>query len=228
MVSMRLGEGGQPLPHVDGVVDRRQFLRERARRGAVVHLGCVDEGLTEQRAGTGNLLHQELAQVAKMLVGVDLSEVGIEALRAFVPGDYIVGDVEEMGSLPLPDRADLVIAAELIEHLGSPARFLTGLREYLVTSGATAIVTTPNAYSWEYETKFALGRREWVHPDHLCLFSPITLLHSLKEAGLRPIAFFAHSWQGEGSAVRSIVDRVLLRWNPLLAPGLVVEVQPEQ
>lgn len=221
-------EAATPLAAPAGVVDRRRFLVERARGRRVVHLGCADERLTRARAGTGNLLHQELARVADELIGVDLSEQGLQDLSAIVPGVYRCGDVERLGEVPLPDECDLVIAAELIEHLGRPVDFLGGLRDYLQRTGATALVTTPNAYSWTHFVRYAVRRREWVHPDHLCLYSPTTLAESVERSGLVAKATYVHAWsrgaRGARSVVVGAVDRMVLRVNPWLGVGLVVEV----
>ena len=215
------------FPRIDGVVDRRRYLPQRASGLRVVHLGCVDEHLTRIRAGTGDLLHEELMAVAKELVGVDISKQGLADLSALVPGRYVQGDVEELSSLGLPEQCDLVVAAELIEHVANPGRFLTELRRYLAATGATALITTPNAYSWTHFVTFALRRREMTHPDHLCLYSPTTLVRALEGAGLEAKALYAHAWQGRAGARRllSVLDAAVYRWNPLLAVGLVVEVR---
>ena len=211
------------------VVDRRVFLPELARGRRVLHLGCVDEHVTALRHGTGDLLHQELAAVATQLVGVDISSAGLREIEALVPGSYLHGDVERLDELDLPDEVDLVIAAELIEHLGAPALFLDGLCRYLRRTGATAVITTPNAYSWRHVATVAARRPEDVHEDHRLLYSLATLERSLRAAGLELRRVMVHSWRSSPSLrgrVASLIDRAILRWQPLLAVGLVVEVGP--
>lgn len=192
-----------------------------------MHLGCADERLTEARAGKGDLLHEELAGVASELVGIDLSAAALDTLARIVPGEYRVGDVEFLDEVDLPAECDLVVAAELIEHLGRPAAFLAGLRRYLDRTGARALITTPNAYSWTHFVRMAAGRREWVHPDHRCLYSPFTLRRTLELEDLVVRAFSVHAWdrprRGRDALVH-VVDRAVLRWNPWLGVGFVVEV----
>jgi len=186
------------LPQLEGVVDRRTFLPTLAEGRRVLHLGCVDEGLTAERSGTGALLHEELNLVASDLVGVDLSSAGLKELGAIVPGSYVHGDVEHLGLLQLP-ACDLVIAAELIEHLGSPHLFYAELRRYLVWSGASAVLTTPNAHGWVGQLRFAVTRRELVHPDHVLVYTPTTLDRSLRASGLLPTGWWSHAWERVGS-----------------------------
>jgi predicted TPR repeat methyltransferase len=220
-----------PLPTIDGIIDQRAYLVERARGLRVVHLGCVDDGLTDVRAGTGLLLHEELARTARELTGVDVSEEGIARLEQIVPGGYVVGDVENLEDLDLPE-VDLVIAAEVIEHLASPGLFLDGLRVYLEKSGAAAIVTTPSAFSWRALVTLIFSRRDRVHPDHLLVYSPVTFVTALERAGLEVTSFRIHAGSERQRSflgrVALILDRIALRINPFLGIGMVVEVVPSQ
>lgn len=214
------------LPALAGVVDRRVFLPSLARDKKVLHLGCVDDGLTEQKSGTGALLHEELERNAQSLVGVDISEEGLAVLESIVPGTYIHGDIESLDRLDLP-ACDLVIAAEVIEHLKNPHRFYSGLAEYLKHSNGLAVLTTPNAYGWVGQMRFAVTRQELVHEDHLLVYTPITLWHSLRVAGLEPVKWWVHSWSRDNSVrsrIRSIVEGAVSCWNPWLGSGLIVEV----
>lgn len=210
-----------------GLVDRRSYLVRAARGRHVVHLGCADEHLTTARAGTGGLLHEELMKVSRSLVGVDRSERALGALSEIVPGEYVVGDVEHLEGVDLPARCDLVIASELIEHLGCPSRFLQGLRGYLTATSAGAIITTPNAYSWQLQVRLALSGKEWVHPDHRHVYTPATLTRAVESEGLRIDRMLAHAWRrprGVRARLVDACDAVLLGANPWLAPGLVAEV----
>ncbi|MGK2948768.1 MAG: class I SAM-dependent methyltransferase [Acidimicrobiales bacterium] len=207
------------------VVDRRVDLLAMARGRRVLHVGCVDEMLTLARHGTGDLLHQELATVASELTGLDISRDGIALMERLVPGRYIVADAEHLGDVSLPD-VDLVVAAEMIEHLGSPHLFLTGLRDVLAESGASAVITTPNAYSWRHFAAVALRRQEQVHQDHRLLYSATTLIRSLEAAGLQVDDLRFHTWLRSRqlrSRLGALIDRAVLRWEPRLAVGLIVE-----
>lgn len=218
----------QVLPEPSGIIDQRVWLPRRAADRRVLHLGCVDEHLTAARVGTGALLHEELAKVSRSLIGVDISAPGLATLERLVPGTYLLGDIEDLDRLDLPD-VDVVIASEVIEHLGSPGRFLCGLHDYLKDSSATALITTPNAFGWRAMSSFAFARRETVHPDHRLLYSPATLARAIELAGLELVDLFVHTWRADRQGVRKSLidagDRALLRWNPWLGIGLVAEVR---
>ncbi len=219
-----------PLPPCDGVIDRRSFLPERARNRRVLHLGCVDEHLTSQRAGTGDLLHEEIMKVADSLIGFDISEPGLDLLRELVPGEYVHGDVERLSRHDFPD-VDLVIAAELIEHLGRPAAFFEDLRKLLAQTGSQAILTTPNAYSWSTFVRFAFKGSEYTHPDHRLYYSPATLEETLVRSGLRPVERYSHGWHRSGRSpsakVLGFLDRLIYARRPWLGIGLVWVVEAD-
>lgn len=166
---------------------------------------------------------------ATSLVGVDISEKGIELLRHQVPGEYVVGNVERLDDLHFGGGVDLVIASELIEHLPNPGLFLTGLRRLMDRTGADALITTPNAYSWSGFAKLALRRREPTHPDHLLLYSPYTLVSSLEAAGLVVSTLHMHDWdRGSGARARALgLVAGAVRWrNPYLGVGLIARARP--
>jgi SAM-dependent methyltransferase len=218
----------QELPRLAGTVDRRQLVEAAARDRRVLHLGCVDDRLTVERFERGELLHAQLAAVARSLVGVDINRDGIALLEDRLPGSYLVGDVERLDELELPSDTELVVASELIEHLANPGRFLAQLREYLRRTDARAIITTPNAYGWVGFVKMAARRREPTHPDHVLVYSPYTLDAALRAAGLHVEQLWMHDWaRGGGVAdrLRDAATTLVRRWNPYLAVGLVAEVR---
>ena len=226
---MNPSDGLAQLPECDGVINRRTFLPEKASGRRILHLGCVDEHLTASRVGTGDLLHEELTKTSTSLVGVDISKTGLEVIASLCPGEYVQGNVESMDLSQFED-IDLVIVAELIEHLGSPAMFYENLADFLRGNGATAILTTPNAYYWSAFLRFSLAQHELTHPDHRLYYSPTTLEKSLSEAGLVIHERYAHAWTGRPKSspksnaknlLLDTADRLLYRNRPWLAPGLV-------
>lgn len=226
---MKPSDGLAPLPICDGVVNRRTFLPERARDKRVLHLGCVDEHLTAERVGTGELLHEELGKTSTSLIGVDISKPGLDVISSLCPGEYVHGNVETM-DLSQFEGIELVVVAELIEHLGSPAMFFENLADFLRGSGASAILTTPNAFYWSAFLRFAVLGLELTHPDHRLYYSPTTLDKTLTDSDLVVQERYAHVWTGRSGAgllsrakgvTLDTLDRLLIARRPWLAPGLV-------
>jgi hypothetical protein len=148
------------------VVDRANFLIRRSRGRTVIDLGFVDMGRMHSRLERGDWLHERLSRSARSLVGIDADEAGVAAARE-LGFDAHVADCESeesIRSLGL-ERADVVVAGELIEHLSCPGRFLEAARS-LVAAQGELIITTPNATALT-NVVAGLVRRELVNAEHV-------------------------------------------------------------
>ena len=101
----------------------------------------------------------------------------------------LVGDVEAM-ELPFePGSFDAVVAADVVEHLRAPERFLARARP-LLRAGGRLVLSTPNVANWAMRLSLLAGR--WRYTDrgildrtHTRLFTRNTLVETLEEAGYR-------------------------------------------
>ena len=143
----------------------------------VLHLGCADYPLTEEKVSMGALLYSEIAKVAQVQIGVDNSVEGIELLRRYGYKNLYVADAESiLECVPNEDQHfDVVIAGEIIEHLSNPGLFLDSVKAAL-GKGGELVLTTVNAYCL-FRFVWYLGHLgvEYVHPDHVYYFSVSTL-----------------------------------------------------
>lgn len=114
----------------------RSYIKERS----VLDVGCIDHYLerTEQK----NWLHDELRKIAGELIGMDYLEKEVEILKSR-GYNMILGNAE---NFQIPRKFDVIVAAELMEHLSSPGHFLECVKKHLNTDGKL-IITTPNVFS---------------------------------------------------------------------------------
>jgi 2-polyprenyl-3-methyl-5-hydroxy-6-metoxy-1,4-benzoquinol methylase len=209
-------------------VDRRDFIIEQCRGKRVLHLGCVDHPLLEEQLASGALLHAVLASSAAELCGVDLDGEGLAKLRSIGYQDLIEGNIEQLASLVGGRRFDVVLAAEIMEHLDNPGSFLDQVPRCLAVGGLF-IATVPSATSIRIFAN-TLRHREVVHPDHNAYYSPRTLEHLLRThhfevADMRPY------WTPvrKRPLFYSAYDRMLrlaARVSPWLGEGIVVAARP--
>jgi hypothetical protein len=206
----------------EGPVDRIDALVDAARGRRVVHVGFVDELMKAKQAG-GVWLHERLAGVAASLVGLDLDEAGVEAARAQGYRVYAVDaqSPEAVRALGL-ERADVVIAGELIEHLDASGPFLHAMHEL----ADELVLTTPNAYRLA-NFLVPLSGREAVHPHHTAWHSPQTLRRLLALTGWRTerIAYYHTPVHRTGQPLQNGLRRGLKAVNSLLpywADGMIV------
>lgn len=158
--------------------DRTVYIVDASKNRAVLHVGCVDSPLLDERLVTGTLLHGKLRAVASTLVGVDLDSAGLQRMRAAGYEDLYECDVEKLGGVDFGRTFDTVIAGEVIEHLANPGLFLAALPR-VMSSTAHLVVTVPNALSIRMLANTARAR-EVVHRDHNAYYSAYTLAHLLQ------------------------------------------------
>ncbi len=203
-------------------VDRTEFLRSVARSKTVIHVGFVDAGYEREQRNAGSWLHQDLARVAKHIVGVDINERGIR--RAISDGyeAYQIDLSDPSADVSqLPFDADVVIAGEVIEHVENVGAFVRGIAR--VASLETKIVfTTPNSSSI-LQAVLAFAGREVCHPDHVVSFTPSTLPGLLERCGLELESMATYSSKvrldtaGEGGRAVALVGRFALFCERILA-----------
>lgn len=124
------------------------------------------------------------------VVGLDLDP---ERHAAFADRhDLDVRQCDLLVDEPPVDSADVVVCAEVIEHLADPLAALERLADVLAPAG-TIVVTTPNLYRLESRLRWHLGRgfddalsqytKGVGHPGHMRLFSASQVRDLLTAAG---------------------------------------------
>jgi len=190
---------GQVLPRAKFVGSRNDALLRLCSGKTVLHLGFVDEGLLEDRVQQQNWLHSELSRIAKRVVGVDVSERGVNRAKGLSYADCYVGDVERLSQADFPRlNYDIILAADIIEHVANPGLFL-GEMWGITKEDTMVVVTTPNALSIK-TLFFPLVGAEAVHPDHNFYYSPTTLTTILRKYGFRvtDIELYSSVWFRNG------------------------------
>jgi SAM-dependent methyltransferase len=221
------------------LVDRRSYLTELSRGRRVVHVGFADVGFRAMQERVDGWLHAHLDRVADELVGLDLDPEAVaqaqsEGWEAQAVDCTDPEAVRALGMAP----ADLVVAGEVIEHVGRPADLLCGFHE-LVKSGGRLALTTPNASGW-LNAAAAVAGYEVNHPDHIVLFTGATLSTLLERTGwelvemrtyspvVKPIEGADLRLRVLAAGARSVLwaERTVGRVAPYVASGLIALARP--
>jgi hypothetical protein len=216
-------------------IDRIRYLRQFCQGKNILDLGAMDETAFASKRGKGTWVHEEIAKVAKTVVGLDNSRVIPEVgLRTGERSIIHRGDVDDLENFIHKHALtpDVIVAGELIEHVPSPLAFLRGLTGTPSLRGKTLLLSTPNATAL-HNCLIALTSRESTHPDHLQILSYKTLNTLFLRSGcstweIRPYyARFTEMKERVGGSGRllvgmceSIINGAETLW-PLLSFGLV-------
>ena len=142
-----------------------------------------------------NMKRLQYLEAAASCVGVDLLVEGVSAMQA--AGFEAVAHDLSTGLGPLADRApfDLIVAGELIEHVGD-LDFLFSIARDGLTADGELILTTPNPYA---PARVCAGQRGivWENADHVTYLFPsgvaeLAERHGLSLTGATTIATPAH------------------------------------
>ncbi|HEY6749218.1 MAG TPA: glycosyltransferase [Mycobacteriales bacterium] len=180
----------------------------------VLDLGC-----------SGGRLAERLRKLGHTVTGVDSIEVpGVQdRVDRFVLGDLDQGIPAEAGT-----GYDVVIAADVIEHVSQPGSLLRQMGETVAPDG-DIFVSTPNFAHWYPRVRVASGnfgydRRGILDETHLRFFIRRSLLRLVRASGLevRDLRYtglpFDVLAEGTGTLSRAArrVDRALVRLRPTL------------
>jgi glycosyltransferase involved in cell wall biosynthesis len=150
-----------------------EWLRERPP-SRILDLGCSHGALGEQLRAMGH-----------HVTGVDVAEHDDVAARVdtFVAADLNHGIPDEAG-----DGYDVVVAADVLEHVRHPERLLADARGRLRPGGAV-IASIPNFAHWYPRLRVALGRFDYdrrgiLDRGHMRFFTRRSFEHLVAEQGL--------------------------------------------
>jgi SAM-dependent methyltransferase len=181
-----VGQGlasSEPIDFSDTTI---RYITDRCRGQRVLDIGCVMHNVAAYNSRY--FLHRAIAEVAGELIGLDLHEEGVTAL---VRQGYrvVAGDAENFA---FDRKFDVIVAGDLIEHLGNLDGFLTSCLAALEEDGCI-LIQTPNPWYWRNIVKSVLLEEVPNNAEHTCWFDPRTLRQLVARYGLAPGAIEFHS-----------------------------------
>jgi len=171
-------------------------------KGRLLDVGCGEGVLLENAKSLGF-----------DATGIDYSEQAVKMCHK-KNLDAICLDIEREG-LPFNEEFDVVIAAEIIEHLSDHYRFLASVNNCLREKGLL-FLTTPNSAWFVQRIRSLLGRTptQVQNPLHVRFFSLPHLLRICREQGFsleRNLAYASFPWIEYGFKVPSFLLNLLSR-----------------
>lgn len=174
---------------------------------------------------SGGRLADRLRDFGHHVTGIDSVEVdGVrDRVDAFVPADLERGIPAAAGG-----DFDVVVAADVIEHVADPRRLLRQMIDVLARDGEI-LISTPNFCHWYPRMRVAGGmfdydRRGILDETHLRFFSRRSLLRTVHATGLEVLELrytglpfdVLSSGQSLRAGIGRRVDRALVKLRPTL------------
>ncbi len=165
-----------------------QVILSAVREGArVLDLGCA----------SGYLGQQLIARGCRVW-GVEADPLPAAAARAIGYEDVLVADLDEVTCLPWGEQFDVVIAADVLEHIKGPARVLAAVREHWLAPDGDLVVSLPNIANFTTRLALVAGRFTYTEKGildetHLRLYTYVTARLLLHDHGFRVMAESAGS-----------------------------------
>jgi methionine biosynthesis protein MetW len=152
------------------------------RRLKVLDIGC----------GTGRLGEKLRLEKNCYVVGVEANDQAVSLAKQRL-NDVILADIERLSSLPyLEKNFDVIVFADVLEHLKDPKKALTFFKEYLKDEGYI-IASIPNVANWTVRIKLLLGRwnykeRGLLDKTHVRFFTLITAKKLMDDCGFKIVS----------------------------------------
>jgi 2-polyprenyl-3-methyl-5-hydroxy-6-metoxy-1,4-benzoquinol methylase len=101
-------------------------------------------------------LGAEIKKKGNRVYGVEISEKMAKEAKKILD-EIVIGNIEEI-ELPWPEKFfDIIICADILEHLFDPEKVLISLKRYLKDNGLL-IVSIPNVANWSIRKELLFGR----------------------------------------------------------------------
>jgi SAM-dependent methyltransferase len=140
-----------------------------------------------------------------------------------------LNDLQHRDPWPEPAEHDLVVVAEVLEHLYTAPQLVLRCLSTFLRPGGTMLLQTPNAAALVKRVKLLLGRNPYEplrlvrhHPGHFREYTVDELLAVGREAGLEPVRWTARSYFTHGSRKQRLVGAMGPVLPPRLRDGLTV------
>jgi len=193
--------------------------------GKILDLGCSSGALAER-----------LQLVGHHVTGVDMFE--LEGVHQRV-GVFVKADLDEGIPAQVGTDFDIVLAADVLEHVRRPEELLGEMRA-LLRAGGTAVICVPNIAHWYPRFRSLLGafdydQRGILDRTHLRFFTRRSIrrlveregftVRRLEAVGLPLDALDLH---GPAGRVLRALDRLLLTiWPTMFGYQFILEITPQ-
>ncbi len=212
--------------------DKFDFIKDRIKDKKVLDIGCVQVLHDFSPEKMKETQHYKLRRYAKQLVGIDLEERGIKTLNELGYECY-QALAEDVSKLNL-GKFDVILLADVLEHIPDPCSFLTSIKGNLTDDGII-ICTLPNALCYEYQIRLLLSKPYNKHyylgsrGQHVAWYCKVTLSNLFRYAGYKmDSCSYGVFWKNNRHWYRPLFEKMLFRINEEYASQILAVFSVEK
>ena len=164
-----------------------ELILKYVKNKTVLDIGCINHDYRCEK--DPKWLHKRIKSYSKSVVGIDNLEKDAKILNK-KGYNLLLKDAE---NFYLNKTFDIIIAADIMEHLSNLGSFLNCCHKHLKDEGVM-IVTTPNPFSLFAFLNF-LTKKVYTNPEHTTWFCKQTMERLLENNRFRIKRMYYHNWK---------------------------------
>jgi len=156
---------------------RHQAILRYIRNKNVLDIGSIQHNFSLSKSK--GWLFKFLNDYSDSVLGIDILEEEVKKARS--KGYNIIH--RDVQTIKLDNKFDVIVAANIIEHLSNPGMFLKNMKKHLNKNGKMIISTNNNSGFDCFYDSLILGCLP-NNPEHTCWYDYVTLKELTKREGL--------------------------------------------
>ena len=170
--------------NLEDIISKEELILDLCKNKKVLDLGCIDHSFQTAQDLGDEWLHKRIANVSNKTTGLDILEKDAIQLNK-IGFDIEIANVE---SFDLNKTFDVIVAADLIEHLSNVGLFLNCVKKHM-NKNSYFIITTPNPFNIEQIMLAIFHNIIIVNDEHTMWIDPRVMWETINRGGLSIIDF---------------------------------------
>lgn len=200
-------------------IHRNEKILELCSNKVVLDVGAIGQ---DNYFDDVDWLHEKILKVALSVTGVDIIQIEIHKLNAL---GYTFYDFNELKNINL--KYDIIIMADVIEHIENPKDFLNQYAQFLIDEGSI-ILTTPNSNRARNFLSILFFNNYGLNSEHTFWFCPRTMSELINRTNLRIQDFY---WLKESNRfcrfrklkiILLIIEKILAYFRSNFNPSFMI------
>ena len=199
----------------DGKADYYNLVRDKDSTHSIIIetiTNSIEKGKALDVGCSTGYIGRLLKDMGFYVVGIDISKRAIDKAKKYIDKAYVC-DIENCNfDNILDEKFDVIILADVIEHLFDPEQVLVVLKKFLNENGFF-VISIPNIANWRARLSLLLGKWEYKRTGlfdygHIRFFTLESFTKLLKSCGLKIVDMKIFPRKGKYKILNKIFPRL--------------------